>query len=169
MRLPNTKRGTRKAQRQGLLSVCCCTRRSDVIGMGRQHVCNGAIAVRQQKTGTMLSIPVHPKLHEALAAVPEKQLTFLVTDKGKPFTFAGFGNWFRDRCIEAELPKECSAHGLRKAACRRLAEAGCTAHQIAAISGHLSLREVERYTKAADQAELARQAFAKEQRRTDVG
>jgi hypothetical protein len=82
---------------------------------------------------------------------------------------AGFGNWFRDQCNEAGLPKHCSAHGLRKAACRRLAEAGCTAHQIAAISGHASLREVERYTKAVDQARLAKDAIRKEQLRTSSG
>ncbi|MGC1900229.1 MAG: hypothetical protein WA716_16205 [Pseudolabrys sp.] len=56
---------------------------------------------------------------------------------------------------------------MRKAACRRLAEAGCTVHQIAAISGHQSLREIERYTKAVDQARLAREAM--ERTRTDVG
>jgi Protein adenylyltransferase SelO len=38
----------------------------------------------------------------------------LVTAHGKPFTPAGFGNWFRDRCNEANL-RHCSAHGLRKA------------------------------------------------------
>jgi hypothetical protein len=46
-------------------------------------------------------------------------------------------------------------------ACIRLAEAGCTAHEIMAISGHKSLKEVERYTKAADQERLARSAVAR--------
>jgi integrase len=123
--------------------------------MGRQHVRNGAISVRQQKTGAALEIPIHQDLQRVFDATPSEHLTFLVTEFGKPFTPAGFGNWFRERCDEAGL-KRCSAHGLRKAACRRLAEAGCTAHQIAAISGHASLREVERYTKAADQARLAK-------------
>jgi integrase len=59
------------------------------------------------------------------------------------------------------MPKHCTAHGLRKAACRRLAEAGCSANEIASISGHASLDEVARYTKAADQARLARNAFAR--------
>jgi integrase len=54
-----------------------------------------------------------------------------------------------------------SAHGLRKAACRRLAEAGCSTNEIAAISAHASLREVERYTRAADQARTARNAMAR--------
>ena len=85
-------------------------------------------------------------------------MTFLVTEFGKPFTSAGFGNWFRDRCNEAGLP-QCSAHGLRKLAATRLANAGCSTDQIKAITGHKSLSEVARYTKAADQARLARQAI----------
>src|SRR5262249_7245527 len=62
-------------------------------------------------------------------------------------------------CNEAGLPRGTSAHGLRKAACRRLAEAGCSANLIAAVSGHKSLREVQRYTEAADQARMARSAI----------
>jgi hypothetical protein len=54
-----------------------------------------------------------------------------------------------------------TAHGLRKAAARRLAEAGCTMHEIAAITGHASLSEVQRYRRAADQARLARAAMDK--------
>jgi integrase len=160
--------GTRARLALALL-LYTAQRRGDVVGMGRQHVRDGAITVRQQKTGATLEIPIHTELRKVLDATPSEHLTYLVTEHGNAFTAAGFGNWFRDRCNEAGLSKECSAHGLRKAACRRLAEAGCTAHQIAAISGHASLREVERYTKAADQARLARQAFQKEQRRTDVG
>jgi hypothetical protein len=49
--------------------------------------------------------------------------------------------------------------GLRKAALTRLAEVGCTVHQIAAISGHKTLREVQRYTEKAEQAKLAREAM----------
>jgi integrase len=52
-------------------------------------------------------------------------------------------------------------HGLRKAACRRLAEAGCSANEIMAISGHATMKELVRYTAAADQARLARNAMAK--------
>jgi hypothetical protein len=33
---------------------------------------------------------------------------------------------------------------------RRLAEAGCSANQIMAISGHRSLSEAEKYVRAAD-------------------
>jgi integrase len=128
--------------------------------MGRQHVRDGLLTVRQQKTGHILEIPVHTALAQILAATPGDNLTFLVAVGGKPFSTAGFGNLFRNWCNEAGLPKHCSAHGLRKAACRRLAEAGCTEHQIAAISGHESLSEVQRYTRAARQSRLARAAMA---------
>src|SRR5882724_1582867 len=124
--------------------------------MGRQHIRNGALQVRQQKTGASLAIPIHSALKAVLDATPSEHLTFLTTKDGKPFSPAGFTNWFREMCNEAGLPKGTSAHGLRKAACRRLAEAGCSANVIASISGHASLREVERYTKAADQARMAR-------------
>ena len=116
------------------------------------------LAVRQEKTGTALLIPVHPELATALASVPRTNLTFLMTEKGAPFTSAGFGNWFRDQCDLAGLP-QCTAHGLRKAAATRLANAGCSSDQIKAITGHKSLSEVAHYTRAADQQRLARQAL----------
>ena|SRR6516165_8633330 len=56
----------------------------------------------------------------------------LVTGKDKPFTGAGFGNWFRDRCRKAELPRRCTSHGLRKTAATYLAEQGATDHQLMA-------------------------------------
>jgi len=61
----------------------------------------------------------------------------------------------------AELPARCVAHGLRKAALRRLAEHGSTTKEIAAVSGHRSLSEIERYTARADQVGLAESAIAK--------
>ncbi len=134
-------------------------RRSDVIRLGRQHVRDAVLHLRQQKTGAELVIPVHPELAAVLEATPADNLTFLTTATGKPFSAAGFTNWFREMCNEAGLPKGTSAHGLRKAALRRLAEAGCSANVIAAISGHASLRKVQRYTAAADQARMARSAI----------
>jgi integrase len=88
-------------------------------------------------------------------------MTFITTLRGMPFQPKAFTQWFAKACDDAGLASECTFHGLRKAACRRLAEAGCTVHEIAAISGHASLREVERYTKAANQARLAKTAMAR--------
>jgi integrase len=63
-------------------------------------------------------------------------------------------------CAKAGLPADCTFHGLRKACARRLADSNCTVHEIAAITGHKSLREVERYTRGADQVRLAQAAMA---------
>ena len=135
-------------------------RRGDVIRIGRQHIRDGVVHVRQQKTGIELAIPIHHTLAAIITETTTDHLTLLTTQTGKPFSAAGFGNWFRDRCNEAGLA-HCSAHGLRKAAARRLAEAGCTMHEIAAITGHASLSEIQRYTKAADQKRLALSAMKK--------
>ncbi|GEP54168.1 tyrosine-type recombinase/integrase [Reyranella soli] len=133
-------------------------RRSDAVTMGWQHIDGGKIRVRQIKTTAALLIPLHPALHSVLAATPRENMTFLVTAFGRPFKVAGFGNWFRDRCDEAGLP-QCSAHGLRKAAARRLAEAGCSYSEIKSITGHKTDKEVARYTAAADQSRLAERAM----------
>ena len=61
----------------------------------------------------------------------------------------------------AGLPERCVTYGLRKAAARRLAEAGCSANEIASITGHETLKEVQRYTKAAEQRKVAVAAMAR--------
>jgi integrase len=134
-------------------------RRADTIRLGRQHVRDGLIHLRQAKTGKALAIPVHPALQAVLDATPPENMTFLVAQGGHPFSPDGFTHWFKKRCKEAGVTAEASPHGLRKAACRRLAEAGCSASVIAAISGHRSLREVQRYVEGADQIRLARQGI----------
>jgi integrase len=134
-------------------------RRGDCIGMGPQHVRNGMLRVKQRKTGTVLMIPVHPELQAVFDAAAGGHLTFLTTMNGKPYSARGFAQWFARMCAAAGLPPRCTFHGLRKAACRRLAEAGCSASEIASISGHRTLKEVSRYTSAADQERLARNAM----------
>ncbi|WP_176695944.1 tyrosine-type recombinase/integrase [Phenylobacterium immobile] len=146
-------------------------RRSDVVGMGRQHVGKGLIRVKQQKTGTELWIPLHPRLKAEIDAAPKTNMTLLVTQYDKPFTAAGFGNWFADAVTAAGLPEGSASHGLRKAAARRLAEAGCTPHQIMAVTGHKNLSEVTLYTASADQRRLAKEAMkmvAESEAGTDV-
>jgi integrase len=141
------------------LALGTSQRRGDLVKLGRQHVRGDMIAVRQQKTKKPLMIPIGTELRAAIEAMPADRLTFITTMRGEPFSSSGFTNWFRARCREAGLPLGYSVHGLRKAMCRRLAEAGCTEKQIAAISGHGTLRMVQHYTKAADQERMARAAI----------
>jgi integrase len=141
--------------------------------LGPQHIKSEVLHWTRKKTESTtaleLEIPVHPELRRLIDATPSGHLTFLVTDFGKPFAVAGFGNWFREQCDMANL-RHCSFHGLRKAASVRLAEAGCTPHEIAAaITGHASLKEIVRYTATADRKRLAASAMAKVKSRTSNG
>lgn len=136
-------------------------RPGDVARMGRQNLQDGRLVMTQRKTGTRLSLPIHAALHAELSQVPQGQLLFVVTEAGRGFSDAGFSGWFSERAQKAKLPEGCTAHGLRKAAARRLAEAGCSAHEIASITGHKTLKEVERYTRAVDQQGLATSALAR--------
>jgi integrase len=152
-----------KARLALALGLYTAQRRGDVIRMGRQHIRNGELMVRQSKTNASLLIPVLPELQQIIDATPTGHLTLLVTKTGKSYGANDFSEQFRRWCDDAGLPPECSFHGLRKAALTRLADAGKTIHQIAAVSGHKSLKEIERYTRAADQRRLAREALLGEQ------
>jgi integrase len=141
------------------LLLAAAARRSDVVKLGRAHVRDGLIHMKQQKTGKPLQIPITDALAAAInAAAPSDHLVFLLNENGRPFSPGSFSKWFVKQCQRIGLDKGLSPHGLRKGACRRMAEARCSAHEIAAISGHLSLREVQRYCDAADQARMAQRA-----------
>jgi integrase len=136
-------------------------RGSDVHRMSWTDKVEDTIRVAQRKTAARLSIPIHNALHRLLALANNHDQTILATAYGKPFSVKGLGNMMSRAIGEAGLPKHCKPHGLRKAAARRLAEAGCSASEIMAITGHKTLAEVERYTRAAEQERLARQAVGR--------
>lgn len=143
-----------------LLLLCLGQRRGDTRLMGRQHMVGpNRIRVIQQKGGAELVIRIHPDLLAEMALHP-KAMTFVTTQYGAPFSAAGFTQWFVERAVMAGI-RARTPHGLRKAAGRRLAEAGCTSHQIMSILGHKSLSEAERYTRDARQTLLADEAMDK--------
>jgi integrase len=136
-------------------------RRSDVVRFGLQHVKDGCLEFTQikgqRRNPKRLTLPILPDLQEIIDTSPCGDLTFLVNDYGRPFSAAGFGNWFRDRCVEAGVPGR--AHGLRKAGAITAAENGATEEQLKAIFGWSTLRMVELYTRAANQKRLAKSAM----------
>jgi integrase len=138
-------------------------RGGDVVKMLRSDIVDGRNHVAQDKTrkGTTgeVMIPIHPALARALQAGPVVGMQHIIADaRGKPLTAL---TDLIERAVKlAGLPPRCVAHGLRKAALRRLAEGGRTTKEIAPVSGHRSLSEIERYTAQADQAGLARAAIA---------
>ena len=143
------------------LMLNIAARRHDAHLIGRQHL--------RQRIATVVATeqdqPVHrqgsddPRAAGATGCArrdaASDALTFLLTDYGRPFkSAAAFGNKFADWCDAAKLePVLCDdgktrnyrAHGLRKAACKQLAHAGCTAPEIMAVSGHATLSEVQKY------------------------
>jgi len=129
----------------------------DVARMGPQHVAGDTIRVTQEKTETRLVIPITAPLAEAMRPVQPKGMRFIGYKSS-----ASLGNMFREWRKLAGLPNGCTAHGLRATRATDLANEGKTAHQIMAITGHKSLSEVQKYTKAADQERLAREALGEQ-------
>jgi len=139
--------------------------RSDVVKLGKHSIRDGRIEYRRNKTrrnpnGILVSIPIHPFLADALALVPAVQFTFLQTQQGKSRSSDGLGNDMREWCDKADL-NLCSAHGLRKAICRRIAEAGASPHEIMAVSGHITLAEAQKYCEDFGRKGLADSAIAR--------
>ena len=138
-------------------------RRSDVVLIGKQHVRDGWLKFTQQKnrnrTPVTIEIPILAELQRIIDASPTGDLTFLVSERRRPFAVSAFGNWFRTRCDEAGLP-QCSAHGLRKAGATIAAENGATQHQLMAIFGWATSKEAERYTKTAQRKKMAGDAMS---------
>ncbi len=131
----------------------------DVVRLKRCDISDGMIQLVQQKTGVPLSIPIHPALERAIRMGPAKGLYLVGDQNGRPIAAASLTRLIKRAVAVAELPDRCKPHGLRKAILRRLAEYGATAKQIAAVSGHKTLGEVERYTRAADQVVMSKAAL----------
>ncbi|MHA6644529.1 tyrosine-type recombinase/integrase [Mesorhizobium sp. A623] len=138
-------------------------RRSDACRISWDHVSDDrVITITTQKSGheTEVSFPVHPYLWELLKDCPKDGVTFIRTIYNKPRSEKAFTNWLGEASTKAGIEEQASAHGLRKAACRRLAEAGCSPHQIMSITGHRNLEEVMTYTRAVEQKAMAVDAIA---------
>jgi integrase len=136
-------------------------RRGDVVRMGRQHIDkDGCIALKQEKTGMDVTLPILKPLREALDAGPTGDLAFIVGARGLPMTKEAFGNWFRVVCNAADVP-DCSAHGLRKSGARRAAEQGATTAELNAIFGWTGAKMASLYTESADRKRLAKGAMSK--------
>lgn len=158
-----------KAHLAMMLLIGTACRRSDLVLLGPRHVedCKDhrRISFLQAKHGfaeeSRVIVPVIRPLNDALAAMEMTGKTFLVTEYGEPFSKKSFGKYIRKWCDQAELPKELSAHGVRKAVGALLADAGCSEHEIMAFHGHADARTSEVYTRTANRAVLANNAAAR--------
>jgi len=136
-------------------------RRGDAVRLGRQHVRDGVATIKTEKSNftVEVTLPILPALAEALAAGPCGDLAYIVGERGEPFTKESFGNEFRAACRAAGVPG--SAHGVRKIAATRAANAGATVAQLEAIFGWSGGTMASLYTRAADRRRLAVEAMHK--------
>jgi integrase len=136
-------------------------RRGDVVRLGRQHVRNGVATIKTEKSGfkVEVTLPILPVLAVTLAAGPVGDLTFIVGKGSQPLTKESFGNLFKDACRAAGVPG--SAHGVRKVAATRAANAGATVAQLEAIFGWSGGGMASLYTRSADRRRLSKEAMHK--------
>lgn len=134
-------------------------RRGDAVRVGCQHIRDGVVTLRTEKTGIIVTVPLLPALDEILRAGPCGDLAFICGENGCPLTKESFGNFFRDACNAAGVEK--SAHGVRKIGATRAANNGATVAELEAIFGWEGGRMASLYTRAADRVRLAKSAMAK--------
>jgi len=137
-------------------------RRADAVRLGPQHIKGDLIEITARKTGAELSIPIHAEFRAVLQTIPHKHLVFIATERGAARSEFAFTNWMIEAAQKAGLPSHRSPHGLRKAACVRLADADCSVFEIMAITGHTDIKEVQTYVAAANKKKAAKSAITKQ-------
>jgi site-specific recombinase XerD len=127
---------------------------------------DGWLNFSQQKTGSQVSVPLYRSLphfaverdlehlFSALAFSRDQQEVWLPTQHGTIRSEKSASQWFSAKAREAGLPAGRTSHGLRKSRMIIHAENGATSKQIAAWSGHETLKEIERYIRDADRRRL---------------
>ena len=139
-------------------------RRGDAVRLGRQHIRDGIITLKTEKSGfrTEVTLPVLPILQKTLDAGPTSDLAFICGERRQPISNNAFGNMFRKACREAGVDK--SAHGVRKISATRAANAGATVAQLKALFGWEADNMASHYTKSADRRRLAKESIEKLQK-----
>lgn len=139
---------------------------SDTRKLGPKNVDQeGWLNFVQEKTGSEVSVPIKRSLPhfaeqtdlehllKAIAAMPKQESVWLLTDYGKVRSKKGASQWFAAHARKAGLIG-LTSHGLRKSRMILHAENGASSKEIAAWSGHETLKEIERYVRGADRRKL---------------
>ena len=150
---------------------------ADARTLGWQMVdSTGWLRFTQQKTRGPVTLPITaplpgwaagmaPDREFLLRSLSSTEMQWIVTHRGTARNPSALSQWMSANAQAAGLPTGCTAHGLRKARAAALAEAGATASQIGAWTGHASLSEVAHYTRQAD----LRRIISGGETSTDVG
>ena len=124
----------------------------DAFRFGKQHVRAGEM--KTEKTGQIVYPEIVPELTATLAAGPIGDLTYIISGNGRAFTNKGaFGNAFTAAAKAAGV--RGSAHGVRKLAATRDANAGASEAMLEARYGWTGGRMASLYTRTANRRKLA--------------
>jgi integrase len=157
-------------RRAVVLALYTGQRRGDLIAMQWSAYDGAKIRVIPEKTkrhtkSQTLVITAPPELRAELDAwKPDPAIGPILTNKfSKPWRMgSNLSKQIGDALAKIEgFPAHYNIHGLRKLAATRLAQAGCTLHEIAAITGHQSLGMLQLYTRSVDQERAAESAAEK--------
>lgn len=133
-------------------------RTGDVCKMTWGMIDGRGIKVCQQKTGKLLTIPIHPQLQQELDIAPRgDSLLILRAVRGGQLAPQVFRHWSKD--FAEKLGVHVVPHGLRKNAVIALLEAGASVSDTADVTGQ-SIRMVEHYARERNQAAGAKRAIA---------
>ena len=144
-----------------VLALYTGQRRGDLCALPWSAYDGQVIRLTQQKTAEPLVIPCHPALKAELDAwrsgdvVAIGAATILTDAHGRPWKPNLLSHYLPAALVRVGLSNEINIHGIRKLAATNLAEAGCSTHEIAAITGHRTLDMVALYTRSVDQERLA--------------
>ncbi|MCB1335968.1 MAG: tyrosine-type recombinase/integrase [Maritimibacter sp.] len=144
------------------------SRISDARALGPENETeDGFIEYTQMKTGEEAFAPIGDLPHfadpedyehfrRAIDAMGPDRSAYTLTIHGTIRSHKSASQWFSAAARAAGVKK--TAHGLRKSRMIRNAECGATSHEIAAWSGHESIKEVEHYTRGVNRKNLLKRS-----------
>jgi integrase len=132
-------------------------RGGDVAPMIRQQYFKGEIAVAQEKTNERVWIPASRDLRTVLDPWLKRHehVVLFPIPTGRPLKVDHMRHLMRDAIRSAELPDDCTLHGLRYTFATRAIELGLDWQTIESIVGHRTAEMAFKYTEKRRRARLA--------------
>jgi integrase len=123
-------------------------RGGDVAPMIRPQYIKGENAVVQEKTGERVWIPASRDLRDALDPwlKGHTHVVLFPTPSGRPLKVDHMRHAMRDAIRAAELPDNCTLHGLRYTFATRAIELGLDWQTVESIVGHKTAQMASKYT-----------------------
>ena len=118
-----------------MLAAYTAQRQADILAMTWAQYDGEVIRLRQRKTGVLVEVPCHRDLRAALDGAKRRGTVILTTSTGRAWKAPHFRHAWKKAVVEAGI-EGLQFRDLRRTAMVRMAEAGATAIEIAAVSGH---------------------------------